>query len=229
LDAAVRAGFDTDTVAAIAGGLLGAAYGASAVPLEWRALLHGWPGLNAHDLAGLGSAIARGGKPDPFDFSYYDSPIDTVVRHPHDEKVVLGGIGVLRRLPADVDAVVSWCRLADDDMRRDMPHVEVRLIDRPEADENPHLDYVLTEAVTAVERLRAEGRTVLLHCVGAYSRTPTVGALYGARLKGVSSDQALREVQRVLPGAHPNRAFRAALRRLDPTAGKDNRGRQVNR
>ena len=44
LDAAVRAGFDTDTVAAIAGGLLGAAYGASAVPLQWRALLHGWPG-----------------------------------------------------------------------------------------------------------------------------------------------------------------------------------------
>ncbi len=38
LDAAVRAGFDTDTVAAIAGGLLGAAHGASAVPLEWRAL-----------------------------------------------------------------------------------------------------------------------------------------------------------------------------------------------
>jgi hypothetical protein len=34
LDAAVRGGNDTDTVAAIAGGLLGAAYGASAVPAE---------------------------------------------------------------------------------------------------------------------------------------------------------------------------------------------------
>ncbi len=45
LDAAVRAGNDTDTVAAIAGGLLGAAYGASAVPAHWRRLLHGWPGL----------------------------------------------------------------------------------------------------------------------------------------------------------------------------------------
>jgi ADP-ribosylglycohydrolase len=33
LDAAVRGGNDTDTVAAIAGGLLGAAYGASAVPV----------------------------------------------------------------------------------------------------------------------------------------------------------------------------------------------------
>ena len=52
LDAAVRAGDDTDTVAAIAGGLLGAAYGASAVPLEWRTLLHGWPGI---DRARIGS------------------------------------------------------------------------------------------------------------------------------------------------------------------------------
>lgn len=34
LDSAVRCGNDTDTVAAIAGGLLGATYGASAVPAE---------------------------------------------------------------------------------------------------------------------------------------------------------------------------------------------------
>lgn len=58
LDAAVRAGYDTDTIAAIAGGLLGAAYGASAVPDEWRAVLHGWPGLTADDLVALASAIA---------------------------------------------------------------------------------------------------------------------------------------------------------------------------
>ena len=31
--------------------------------------------------------------------------------------VLLGGIGVLRDLPAGVDAVVSLCRLADDDVR----------------------------------------------------------------------------------------------------------------
>ena len=217
LDAAVRAGNDTDTVAAIAGGLLGAAYGASAVPLEWRVLLHGWPGLRAHDLVNLASAIARGGKPDTFDFSYFDSPIDTVAVHPHDDKVLLGGIGVLRKLPEGVDAVVSLCRLADDDMRDDIPHVEVRLIDRAETDENPHLDFVLTDAVRAIERLRAEGRKVLLHCVGAYSRTPTVATLYGARRSGISTEQALRDVQAVLPRSHPNPAFRAALKRLDPS------------
>jgi ADP-ribosyl-[dinitrogen reductase] hydrolase len=214
LDAAVRAGHDTDTVAAIAGGLLGAAYGASAVPVRWRALLHGWPGITARGLVDVASAIHRGGEPDPFDFSYPGSPVGTVARHPYDDGVVLGGIGVLRRLPADVDAVVSLCRVADGDVPAGMPHVEVRLIDRVAEDENPHLDFVLLDAVRAVEQLRQEGRTVLVHCVGAYSRTPTVGALYGARLRGVSVDRALADVQKALPAAHPNAAFQKALRRL---------------
>ncbi len=41
LEMAVRAGGDTDTTAAIAGGLLGARWGASAVPAQWRRQLHG--------------------------------------------------------------------------------------------------------------------------------------------------------------------------------------------
>jgi ADP-ribosylglycohydrolase/protein-tyrosine phosphatase len=214
IDAAVRCGHDTDTVAAIAGSLLGAAYGASAVPLEWRVLLHGWPGGTAHDLVSLASAIVRKGRPDGFDFSYPGSPIDTFAYHPYDDAVLLGGIGVLRALPAEVDAVVSLCRLADDDMRHTIPHAEVRLIDRSEPDENPHLEYVLFDTVHLVEQLRAQGRTVLVHCVGAYSRTPTVGALYGARLRNISVEAALHDVQAVLPSANPNRAFRNSLRRL---------------
>lgn len=51
LEAAVRAGWDTDTVAAIAGALVGARWGASALPAEWVAPLHGWPGLTGADLA----------------------------------------------------------------------------------------------------------------------------------------------------------------------------------
>ncbi|MGE2718433.1 ADP-ribosylglycohydrolase family protein [Mycolicibacterium celeriflavum] len=221
LDAAVRAGYDTDTVAAIAGGLLGAAYGASAVPSAWRRLLHGWPGMNAHDLVALASAIERGGEPDLFDYSYSDSSIDTCARHPYDEGILLGGIGVLRHLPSEVDAVVSLCRLADDDVRHDIPHIEIRLIDRTSQDENPHLDFVLTDTVRLVEQLRREGRTVLVHCVAAYSRTPTIGALYGSRLRDVGVDEAVRDVIAVLPDAYPNPAFREALRRLRPM--KDDR------
>lgn len=53
LEAAVRGGNDTDTVAAIAGALLGAKYGASAVPEEWHQILHGWPGKRADDLIAM--------------------------------------------------------------------------------------------------------------------------------------------------------------------------------
>jgi len=51
LEAAVRAGWDTDTVAAITGALAGARWGASALPREWVAPLHGWPGLTGAELA----------------------------------------------------------------------------------------------------------------------------------------------------------------------------------
>jgi ADP-ribosylglycohydrolase len=64
LHAAVRIGNDTDTVAAIAGGLMGARWGASAVPRAWRDAVHGWaPGGTASarelvDLAGRAAAAA---------------------------------------------------------------------------------------------------------------------------------------------------------------------------
>ncbi len=60
LENAVRIGNDTDTVAAIAGTLLGAAWGASSVPDEWEDAMHGWPGYTTADLVRLSLAAARG-------------------------------------------------------------------------------------------------------------------------------------------------------------------------
>jgi ADP-ribosylglycohydrolase len=60
LENAVRGGRDADTVAAIAGGLLGAAHGTSAVPAHWQRELHGWPGLTAADLTVIADAAAAG-------------------------------------------------------------------------------------------------------------------------------------------------------------------------
>ena len=216
LDAAVRGGGDTDTVAAIAGGLLGAAYGASAVPAEWRRVLHGWPGMRTRDLVELASAITRKGAPDEFDFSYSGYELGIVARHPYDDGVWLGDIGALRSLPEGADAVVSLCRIGDADLPARAELIDVRLIDQPGVNDN--LDFVLLDTVRMIEQLRRDGLMVLIHCVQAQSRTPTVAALYGARLRGMSIAEALADVCDLLPNARPIQEFREALRRLHPTA-----------
>jgi ADP-ribosylglycohydrolase len=58
LYAAVAIGHDTDTVAAIAGSLVGARWGATAIPEDWRGLIHGWPGYRADDLLRLATMSA---------------------------------------------------------------------------------------------------------------------------------------------------------------------------
>ena len=87
------------------------------------------------------------------------------------------------------------------------------LIDAPDRSENPHLEFVLHDAVRTVADLRAEGRTVLLHCVAGESRTPTVAGLYGAAAAGIPAAQALQEVLDLLPQARPNGTFRDVLQR----------------
>jgi hypothetical protein len=182
------------------------------VPAEWRLLLHGWPGMKAHDLVELAATVVRGGKPDPFDFAYPGYRLGRpVVAHPRDSGLLLGDLGALKSLPADFDAVVSLCRVGPSDAPTVADWLEVRLIDR--AGRNPHLDFVLDDTAGAVERLRNAGRTVLLHCVQAQSRTPTVAALYGMRIAGFGADEALAEVLHVLPDANPIDDFRAALAR----------------
>lgn len=55
LTTAIRIGHDTDTVAAIAGALLGARWGTGALPERWTRMVHGWPGR----VMGLGSQRRR--------------------------------------------------------------------------------------------------------------------------------------------------------------------------
>ncbi|MEI2819602.1 MAG: ADP-ribosylglycohydrolase family protein [Marmoricola sp.] len=67
LNAAIAIGDDTDTVASIAGALLGARWGYSSIPWQWRRILHGWPGVrnkDLHDVAVLtiqGASLMRKG------------------------------------------------------------------------------------------------------------------------------------------------------------------------
>lgn len=232
LEEAVWGGRDTDTVAAIAGGLLGAAYGYTAVPFEWRQRLHGWPDMRARDLMVLGLELGRGEgrrsaswpRADSHNYSMW-SRTDVLVRHPHDDGVWLGGVGSLARVTElGIDAVVSLCRLGTMDLPAVAPenHATFWVIDSALEGDNAHAAFVLDEAAAAVERYRAEGKTVLLHCVRAESRSPTVAALYGARVAGVSPLEALGDVRRVLPGARPNALFAKVLRSYSADRIQDN-------
>ena len=231
VEAAVRAGHDTDTVAAIAGSLLGARWGASAVPLDWRRILHGYPGYRARDLVRLAVQAARQsvGKgpndgaqwPGGAVLSYEGYPgAGSLAVHPHDPAVLLGGVDRMRDLPDGVDAVVSLCRLgaaevpapgvaADD-------HVEVWLIDSNDPSANPHLEFVIDQAAQAVAALRSEGKVVYLHCVQAHSRTPSVAARYSVISHGVDPRRALDEVCEALPEAAPQEALVDAVIALGP-------------
>lgn len=204
LEATVGVGGDTDTTASIAGAVLGARWGYSAIPWEWRRIVHGWSDASVRDLVDLAVLTVRGGRPDSqgwpgasrIDYSEH-AGVESLARHPYDSGVYLSGAGALDDLPADVTAVVSLCRLGHEQIRSDLTHAEFRIIDTHAAD-NPNLEYAVDEAARAVHTLRQEGHVVLLHCVAALSRTPTVAARYGALL-GRSSDSRCERCVRCCP------------------------------
>ena len=205
LENAVRAGDDTDTVAAIAGGLLGAYWGCSAIPASWSRRIHGYGGHRARGLITLALRTAQQDSlpgqgwpvaPRMTSWEYLEAPEISAV-HPHDDGVILGTY----RSPAHgCDAVVSMCRVGADDFSdiAQGDHVEYRLIDTNSSSANPHLEFLMADAAAIVKELRDEGKTVFLHCVAAQQRTPSTAIAY-SRLLGVPADQAKADMRRALP------------------------------
>ncbi|MCR2784157.1 ADP-ribosylglycohydrolase family protein [Microbacterium sp. zg-B96] len=225
LERAVRGGQDTDTVASIAGSLAGAMYGGSAVPLDWKRKLHGWPGVDANDLTRLACLAARHGQPDSEGWpSAGLMPVytrsDYLFRHPHDAGVWVGSLAALARLPREVDAVVSLCRVGTEQVPHGVESVQVWLVDQPHRNDN--LDAVLTDAADVIADLRAAGHTVFVHCAEGRSRTSAVAALYGARHHDVPLTQAWQDVQATLPRFAPQTFLREAVERM-VTADNDDR------
>ena len=227
LRTAVRIGGDTDTVAAIAGALLGARWGASALPFAWRRLLHGWPGYRAPDLVRLAVLTAKHGRLDHSGwptassllghYQHTDAAAPFWATIPGDEGLLAGNVHALPEVAGEVDAVVSLCRMGRDDVPAGVEHDEIWLVDKAGSDDNPNLECVLDDAADAVATLRGEGRRVFLHCVGGHSRTPTVAALYLARTQGISGQEAIEKVAQVLDYSPHNGAFRAVIRGVEGT------------
>ncbi|WEV78812.1 ADP-ribosylglycohydrolase family protein [Janibacter cremeus] len=216
LDTAIRIGNDTDTVAAIAGGLLGARWGASAVPAAWRRIVHGYPGRTAENLVELAFLATRGGEPNGYGWPgceyipYWQAHRPVLVQHPFDEGVWLGNVKALDDLPQEITAVVSLCLTGSKQVPAGVLQVPFRLIDEPAPESNLNLELVITDAARTVADLRAEGHHVLIHCVAAESRTPTVGIVY-AMLCGMDVETATEGVCSALPAASPNRGLRRHL------------------
>jgi hypothetical protein len=219
LAAAVRIGDDTDTVAAIAGALLGARWGASALPLDWVRVVHGWPGLRAPDLVRLSVLTATRGADDKRGWpSLSHRPlapdrVTAAVPHPWDDGVLLGSLGADYR---QVDMVVTLCQAGRDDFPQLPPdaHIQVWLVDHRGDNNQPH--YVIDQAARAVAAYRAEGKRVFLHCYAGQSRTPAVAARYAVLTCGASPARAFTRICTTLgrPASLVNPELRAAVYEL---------------
>lgn len=218
LERAIRGGGDTDTVAALAGSLAGAVWGATQVPIAWRRILHGWPGLNANDLTSLAFLAARGGQPTAEGWPNVPAmPTDGFLhtasrRHPHDDGVWLGSLSALAELPTEIGAVVSLSRIGAEQVPTGVESIRVWLIDEP--GHNANLDWVLADAADTIAALRREGKQVFVHCAEARSRTAAVAALYGMRHRGIEHDQAWADVAAALPYFAPAQFHRDAVARI---------------
>jgi ADP-ribosylglycohydrolase/protein-tyrosine phosphatase len=228
LVAAVRIGHDTDTVAAIAGQVLGARWGSTAVPWRWRRLLHGWHGYTADDLVRLAVLTASGGRPDSTGWPSAATLVPDARRTegmpicaplPDDPDLLVGNLpGLPAAVEAGVDAIVSLCRVGTQEVPASVEHHRFRLVD--DTTSNAHPAFVLRDAVEAVRTLREEGKRVYLHCHGGRSRTAAVASGYLVG-RGVPLAETLARLTDALPEAH-HRVFGPLLASM-PLPGERSR------
>lgn len=222
LHEAVRVGHDTDTVAAIAGSLLGARWGTTAIPLRWRSMLHGWPGLRANDLIRLAVLTVRRGEVDDLGWpvvsdltDHYSEEwtLDPFVIPLSDDPGVMLGNGASAG-SADADVVVSLCRMGTVLPPTVGERHELLVVDSRHPVQNPNLDFVLRDTAETIAGWRDDDRTVFIHCAAGVSRTSTFAAAYLAHRLGISGAEALDRVTEAHWRAAPNPGFLDALARL---------------
>jgi ADP-ribosyl-[dinitrogen reductase] hydrolase len=203
-------GGDTDTVAAVAGGLAGAVYGIAGIPIRWTSAVHGGiPGHGDHiwelaDLHHLAGALDGGNAP----------PYEAPELRGLEPREVTDGIWAAdlagARLSSPDFAVVSLCRTGGR-----FPHGVQRFAYLTDDDANSELDAVLADVLDDIAALRAEGRPVLVHCFAGQSRTGLVLRAWLRRSRGMSAAEATAYVRERWPHLSEwNATFTAALERV---------------
>ncbi|MDF6103653.1 hypothetical protein [Gordonia hongkongensis] len=111
-------------------------------------------------------------------------------------------LGTHATVDHSADAVVSMCRVGRRQacFGKATEFFASRLTDSGDPAENPNLEFVLADTAYAVRGLRAEGKSVLLHCVAGHQRTLSVAVEYGVIL-GHSVETVRAAVLEALPGA----------------------------
>ncbi|MEU2349891.1 ADP-ribosylglycohydrolase family protein [Modestobacter sp. NPDC049651] len=205
----VDLGGDTDTVAAIAGGLAGAVFGIAGIPMRWTSAVHGRvPGSDREwrlaDLHWLAAAL------DGSRASLYDPPT-TAGLTPREvaDGVWAADLDGARASAADF-AVVSLCRTGTP-----FGHEVQRIAYLTDDDANTELDAVLHDVLADIAALRADGRRVLVHCHAGQSRTGLVLRAWLRRSSGLTAAEATAAVRARWPHLSEwNSSFTAALDRV---------------
>src|SRR3954449_3968404 len=204
-------GGDTDTVAAVAGGLAGAVFGMGGIPSRWASAVHG-------RVPGHGDKVWR-----LADLQQLATALDGGVQQNYDPGVI-PRIGPTEVLPgiwagnldgarySDEDfAIISLCRLGEP-----FPHPVHRMAYIADNDHNSDLDVMLADVLDDMVALQAEGQRLLVHCHGGASRTGLVLRGWLVREKRISVEQATAHVAERWPYLGLwNDSFTAALHRLE--------------
>lgn len=209
--AAIELGGDTDTVAAVAGGLAGAVYGVQGIPSRWATYVHGHvttpdgpATYTATDLQEL--ALRLIGRTSPAMQPLGEGVGPTEIAPALFAADLTAAAGV----PTD-HAVISLCRTGGR-LDRHPVRRSVFLIDQVDA--NPGLDHVLDDVVATIDAFHAEGRPVVVHCHHGQSRTGLVLRAWLMHHHGWDEPTATAHVIDRWPHLrHHNTDFTAALRR----------------
>lgn len=203
-------GGDTDTVAAVSGGLAGAYFGITGIPMRWTSAVHGTlPGFDTpvHHLGDLHHLAARldgdtGGPYEPAASGHLEP------------REVLDGVWACDldgARASDRDfAVISLCRTGGR-----FGHPIQRFAYLVDNDSNHDLATVLDDILGDIAALRADGKRVLVHCFGGASRTGLVLRALAMHEMGFDAEEATAFVAERWPHLGLwTTSFDDALRRL---------------